>query len=384
MAVCLDSYPAVHGFSDEAKRLRGEPRVEFREPEAHCIEIGLINNMPSTALEATERQFRAQLDAAAAGITVRLRFYALPDVPRTALGQRRVSGVYSDLTDLWERRLDGLIVTGAEPRAPNLKDEPYWGSLTRLLDWAENHTHSTIWSCLAAHAAVLHIDGIGRRRLPEKRCGVFDCARVSDHSLTAILPPHPRIPHSRWNDIPEDTLRTCGYSVVTRSEAGVDIFVKHRRSLLVFFQGHPEYEADTLLREYRRDIRRFLRRETDSYPSMPLGYFDEDTVHAMTALRKRALSDRHEGLLTDFPTALVLNKVRNTWRSTAVCLYRAWLLYLCAQKDQQLKARRGQREYKRVSAMTFGSSQQARGQASEKDSDPAGKVNGLSVRNCVT
>ena len=158
-----------------AVSLPRHPSVEFRESDASFLDIGLINNMPDSALEATERQFRALLDAAAGGISVRLTLYALPDVPRADVGRRHVNRFYSDIADLWDNRLDGLIVTGAEPRAPNLVDEPYWGSLTRVLEWAEHHTHSTVWSCLAAHAAVLHMDGIGRRPLENKR---FGCLRV--------------------------------------------------------------------------------------------------------------------------------------------------------------------------------------------------------------
>jgi homoserine O-succinyltransferase/O-acetyltransferase len=314
----------------------------FRESDANCIEIGLVNNMPSAALESTERQFRARLRAAADGIAVRLTLYALPDVPRTEAGQRHVSSYYSDIDDLWNNPVDGLIVTGTEPRAQNLKDEPYWGSLAKLLEWAERHTHSAIWSCLAAHGAVLHVDGIVRRRLPDKCLGVFESARVSDHPLTARVPARSHMPHSRWNEIPEDALRTCGYQVLARSQhAGADVFVKQGRSLFVFFQGHPEYEADTLLFEYRRDIGRFLRRESDRYPSMPQGYFDQETVDLLAAMRERALADRREELLADFPTALAASRARNTWREAAVRLYRNWLLYLCAQKERRLRARQG-------------------------------------------
>ena len=66
---------------------------------------------------------------------------------------------------MWDTRLDGLIVTGTEPKSKNLDDEPYWAALPQVIDWAREHTHSTIWSCLAAHAAVLHTDGIERRPL---------------------------------------------------------------------------------------------------------------------------------------------------------------------------------------------------------------------------
>jgi homoserine O-succinyltransferase/O-acetyltransferase len=295
--------------------------------------------MPDAALDATERQFRALLTAAADRLAVRLTLYTLPEVPRSAFGRERVSS-YSSLDDLWDRHHDALIVTGTEPQAADLKDEPFWGSLTRVLEWAERHTHSTILSCLAAHAGILHIDGIARRPLGDKRFGVFECMRVSDHPLTAAAPGRLQMPHSRWNEIPEEALLAGGYRVLTRSEgAGVDAFVKQRKSLFVFFQGHPEYEATSLLLEYRRDIGRFLKGERETYPPMPLGYFDEETAHILTTLRKRALSDRREELLAEFPLAMAAGKVTNSWRLTAEGLYRNWLSYISAAKRQRMRAR---------------------------------------------
>src|SRR5467141_2859987 len=318
MAVRLERDPSGHGLLPGADCLSRTSPVEFRDSDANCLEIGLVNNMPDAALEATERQFRALLDAAADGIEVRLTLYGLPDVPRTEWGRHHVSSFYSGIGDLWSRHHDGLIVTGTEPRAADLRDEPYWESLTNVLEWAESHTYSTILSCLAAHAGILHIDGIARRPLGDKRFGVFECVRVSDHPLTAAAPSRLQMPQSRWNEIPEEALLACGYRVLTRSEdAGVDSFVKQRKSLFVFFQGHPEYEAVTLLLEYRRDIGRFLRRETDTYPPTPHGYFDLETVRALTSLQERALSDRREALLAEFPLETAAAKVTNTWRSAA-------------------------------------------------------------------
>ena len=309
-------------------------RRRFRESDPRELDIGLINNMPDAALDATERQFRTLLDAAAGSRAVGLTLYTLPEVPRTEFGRRQVSR-YASLDELWDRHHDGLIVTGTEPLSADLKGEPFWGSLTRVLDWAEDHTRSTVLSCLAAHAGMLYFDGIVRRPLGDKRFGVFECARVADHPLTARAPACLQMPHSRWNEIPEAALLACGYRVLTRSkDAGVDACVKQRRSLFVFLQGHPEYDATTLLLEFRRDVRRFLRRERETYPTMPHGYFDRETVEALTALRERALVDRREALLAGFPTAMAAGKVTNTWRPTAENLYRNWLAYLREQKAQ--------------------------------------------------
>jgi homoserine O-succinyltransferase len=136
----------------------------------------------------------------------------------------------------------------------------------------------------------------------------------------------------------EDALVACGYRVLTRSEdAGIDAFVKQTNSLFVFFQGHPEYETDTLLREYRRDVRRFLILERETYPPMPQGYFSEQTVDRLIAMRERASSNRREELLAGFPDAREAGNVTNTWHPAAAGIYRNWLLYMRAQKEQRLR-----------------------------------------------
>ena len=348
MPICWNRDSQSQGLLRRAKVLCRKSPVEFRGSAANCIDIGLINNMPDAALTATERQFITLLDSASDGVVVRLSLYALPEVTRSDSGQRHISAFYSSIEDLWDRHLDGLIVTGTEPRASNLMNEPYWGSLTKVIDWAGHNTHSAVWSCLAAHAAVLHLDGIERRRLNDKRFGVFECTRVSDHRLMAGAPSILRMPHSRWNDLPERELEDCGYRVLTRpNDGGVDAFVKQQRSLFVFFQGHPEYETDTLLLEYRRDVGRYLRRERDTYPVMPGGYFDGDSIDALTAMRERSESFRSEELIGDFPTALAAKGLTNTWRPAATSVYGNWLRYLCTQKEWMLQERRGRKETKR-------------------------------------
>lgn len=322
----------------------GDLRYEFFNSTRHIetgsvpsIHIGLINNMPDGALLATERQFASLLESASDGLAVRLSFYALPDVPRGEAGRHHVIQHYQSIEHLWNSDLHGLIVTGTEPRSANLKEEPYWNSLIKVIDWAELHTSSTIWSCLAAHAAILHMDGISRRRLPEKRCGVFECVRDSGHHLTIDTPAKIRMPHSRWNEVPEHELKAYGYRVLTRSkQAGADMFVKKQKSLFVFFQGHPEYEANTLFLEYRRDVGRYLRGDVNNYPSMPWGYFDHPTTAQLTAVRERALSNRREDLLVDFPSIQAESTLKRTWGTAALSIYRNWLLYLSAEKERNI------------------------------------------------
>lgn len=312
---------------------RSKHKAHGRVRNTPCVHIGLVNNMPDPALQSTERQFVSLLDSASNGIAVRVSFYSLPGIPRAESARRYISRFYSSTRSLSNAKLDGLIVTGTEPRASNLREEPYWGALASLVDWAQHHTSSTVWSCLAAHAAVLHLDGIDRYRLNSKRFGVFDCAIESEHSLTAGAPAQPRIPHSRWNDLPGQRLADCGYRILTRTADGsLDTFIRERNSLFVFFQGHPEYEANTLLLEYRRDIGRYLRGERDTYPALPHGYFDTHTAISLSALRERAIRNRREDLLEDFP---VLTTLTNRWRPAAIALYRNWLSYLSEEQSRR-------------------------------------------------
>jgi homoserine O-succinyltransferase len=313
---------------------RGPSASSIVPARERFLELGLVNNMPDAALESTERQFLELLRAAAGDIPVRLRLYAIPDVPRTEAGRQRLRG-YCGIDELWSSRLDGLIVTGTEPRAPALPDEPYWRALTDVLQWAQANTASTVWSCLAAHAAVLHLDGINRHLLAEKRFGIFECARASDHPLMAGVPARIRIAHSRCNELRENELTSRGYTVLTHSgEAGVDAFVKQGKSLFVFFQGHPEYDECALLREYRRDVGRFLRRERETYPNMPQGYFDAAAAEVLVGFRNAALADRHEGLLDSFPLGFIEGRLDPADRASVVRLYRNWLSYLYEQKTR--------------------------------------------------
>ncbi len=316
---------------DEAGGVEHQDRVE---PEGSGpIVIGFVNNMPDAALRTTERQFRDLLLSGPFGDRVSIRWFFMPDVPRADIIQPYLRQHYECIDNLWAADVDGLIVTGAEPRTPSLKEEPYWNTLARLIDWAEDNTVSTIWSCLAAHAAVLHIDGINRLSLNEKLSGVFDCQKVADHPLVSGMPGTWRIPHSRYNGLPAKSLEEVGYQILSISEdAGADLFIKQRSSLFIFAQGHPEYDPDALFREYRRDITRFLSGDRADFPSAPRFYFDHETATALEAFRRRALGKRTMDMLVELPVGIAEVMLTHPWREPARGLYANWVGYLAAQK----------------------------------------------------
>jgi len=293
--------------------------------------VGLVNNMPDAALEATERQFRSLILAASGELSIYLRIFSIPEPRRSEVGREYVRQRCLTIDALWTDRLDGLIVTGTEPRAQHFPDEPYWPSMIRLIEWAGANTISTVWSCLAAHAAVYHLDGIERKPFDRKLFGVFECAKSGEHPIVRGAPSSWWVPHSRHNGLAEEELLAGGYSVLSRSpEVGSDIFVKQGASLAVFVQGHPEYEPDTLLREYRRDVRRFVAGERETYPEIPQGYFDRETAARFAELRDRIMRKPHDQTPVIFPSTE--GHLSFNWRQSAVRLYTNWLSYLFAQK----------------------------------------------------
>jgi homoserine O-succinyltransferase len=301
----------------------GKLGASKRLSENRVIDIGLVNNMPDPALVATERQFSGLLKDAGDD-SVRIHLYHLPGVPRGEEARALLRERYRPVDDLYTAPVDALIVTGNEPRAPRLDDEPYWPALAYLIEWAKTHTISAVWSCLAAHAAVLHLDNIVRQRLPAKRSGAY-VSQVESDAL-GDLPPELLVCHSRLNELKVDELEGKGYQIVSQSPGGhVDTFIKDYGSRFVFFQGHPEYGVDSLMREYRRDVGRYLEGQSESYPGIPENYFDDQTVERMWEFRRHAESARNAAMMAEYPEARMRSGLEERMRSTANAIYRNWL-----------------------------------------------------------
>lgn len=295
---------------------------ELRPP----VRVGIVNNMPDAAMINSERQLESLLAAAAGDVPVVVRYYSLPEVARDEEAAAYCEGAYHEVRELFQSPADALIVTGAEPRASELQGEPFWTALAEMLEWADRHLSSTICSCLAAHAALLRFSGVRRRRLPTKRCGVFEHAARTTHPLTRGLPAQTLVPHSRWNDVLASDLSEKGYtSLIHSREVGAHLLVKQGASLRVLMQGHPEYETLTLLREYRRDVGRYLNRASDEYPELPEGYLDQCSMEKLRSYRRGVERRRPVSALTDFPFEFVATRTVNTWRKAGMRVMANWL-----------------------------------------------------------
>jgi homoserine O-succinyltransferase len=198
---------------------------------------------------------------------------------------------------------DVLIVTGAEPRTADLRDDPTYAIVERIL---AGRPVPVVFSCLSAHAALHQLYSTDRRKLPVKRSGLFR-HRVVPGALTAGLSATVTLPHSRWH-----TIDPIGVTplLVTDDDWAVAVSGNH-----LFLQAHPEYAGDTLFREYRRDVRRYLERASGTYPSIPVG-LPTETVEALEEFAARRRSMRH------FPE---LPKLSGGWLPDAALLISNWV-----------------------------------------------------------
>ena len=312
-------------------RDRRESRGSIGE-RGRRLRIGLVNNMPDSALHATERQFAQLIEQASGDFDVRLTLVSLDSLPRDREVRAAISQTYRDARQLRFASPDAIVMTGAEPRAENLPDEPFWDELTALMDWSRGGVVSALYSCLAAHAAAYHRDGIVRRRLVQKLSGVYESEVVLAHEMTRGLT-RTIAPHSRHNALAECDLDAKGYLTLTRSpEAGAEMFVREREILEVFWQGHPEYDRDTLAREYRRDMLRFLKGERPRAPKTPAHYFDVEALKRIQA----ALAGADSSALETVAAALnpeALSPATAFWREAATQLMRNWLGAIARRKS---------------------------------------------------
>ena len=134
-------------------------------------------------------------------------------------------------------------------------------------------------------------------------------------------------PHSRYNDISCEQLEQAGLTVLADSyEAGAHLAVSPDQIRIVYFQGHPEYDANSLLKEYKREVFRFLANERADAPRFPENYFPDAAGDIATSYIDEALAERTKGIDSPtFPEAELQALVDNTWGDTGKAIINNWL-----------------------------------------------------------
>ncbi|MFQ5434130.1 MAG: homoserine O-succinyltransferase [Anaerolineae bacterium] len=319
----LPTFAHLRRQGEEVLTLERALRQDIRE-----LHIGLLNMMPDAALAATERQFMRLVGNSNPIAQFYVHPFTVPGLPRSRETEAYIETFYASFEQLRHDGLDALIITGANVANPRLEQEPFWQPLTEIVAWAAENVTSILCSCLATHALLQHRHGIERQRLPQKRWGVYS-HRVTwrEHPLLRNINTRFDAPHSRYNEVTRAQLAEAGLPVLAESEAaGVHLAVSPDGFRMVYFQGHPEYDIHSLLKEYKRDLYQFLNDERESLPPYPQHYFSPTAAAIADAFVAQALAAKKRGRpLPPFPEETILPHLDNTWGDTGKAIVNNWL-----------------------------------------------------------
>jgi homoserine O-succinyltransferase len=305
------------------------------------LHIGLLNMMPDAAIEATERQFFRLVGEANPIAQFFIHPFTLDVLPRGEKAKAHIDAYYESFEQIKRDGLDALIITGANVTHPNLAQEDFWKPLTEVVDWAHQNVTSVLCSCLATHAVVQSHHGKPRTHMGDKLWGVFS-HRVKDTSHPLVNDVNTRfdVPHSRYNQISREQFDEAGLKVLVESDsAGVHLAVSGDGLRVVYFQGHPEYDTISLLKEYKREVNLFISGGRKDYPPFPENYFSQKTQAIFNEYRERVeLAIQQAKPVPAFPEHLVIDSLDNTWHDTAEAVIGNWigLVYQVTHQQRNL------------------------------------------------
>lgn len=289
-----DKLPATKQLRNENVFVMSETRAMHQD--IRPLKIAIVNLMPTKI--TTETQLLRLLSNSP--LHVEIDLIGMDSHTSKNTSAEHLDTFYKTFKDIKDQKYDGMIITGAPVENYDFKDVDYWDELVSIMEWSKTHVTSTFHICWAAQAGLYYHYGIPKYSLDKKLSGVYKhkvnrrtakLVRGFDNEFYA--------PHSRYTEVrAEDIKKVKELEILAESdEAGVYIvFTKGGRQ--IFVTGHSEYDADTLLNEYLRDVGRGIN------PDIPKNYFPDDNPDKKPVVR---------------------------WRSHANLLFSNWLNYFVYQ-----------------------------------------------------
>tara|TARA_R110002124_G_scaffold64985_2_gene177452 strand:- start:257781 stop:258842 length:1062 start_codon:yes stop_codon:yes gene_type:complete len=288
------------------------------------LHIGLLNMMPDAAMEITERQFFRLIGRSDRIVQFYMHPFTIDGIQRSESAQDYINRYYERFEDIKKIGLDALIVTGANVQTPELNDTDFYAPLREVLEWAFENVTSTLCSCLATHAVMQAAYNEKRQPLDKKLWGVYKHKVLDENQpLTRGINTAFFAPHSRNNKIDKAQFLKHDMRVLVESpEAGVHLASSKDGLRLICFQGHPEYDRITLLKEYKRELSRFINGEIMHSPNLPEHYILPEHGDEIKALIALAIDKKDINLFNEETIAPFID---NTWQDTARSIIQNWV-----------------------------------------------------------
>lgn len=270
--------PAAKILADENIFVMDDRRAMMQD--IRPLKIAIVNLMPTK--EVTETQLLRLLGNTPLQIEITLLTMASHESTNTS--REYMEAFYRNFDSVKDQKFDGLIITGAPVENLPFEEVDYWPELVQIMEWSKTHVFSTLHICWASQASLYHQFGIDKHKLDDKTFGVFDHRILNPlHKLVRGFDDTFRAPHSRHTTIyKEDIERIPELEILAESdEAGV-FLIASRDGRSIYVSGHAEYDADTLAREYNRDVAKGLKIE------VPKNYFPGNDPSKMPQVSWRA------------------------------------------------------------------------------------------------
>ncbi|MEM7304091.1 MAG: homoserine O-succinyltransferase [Pseudomonadota bacterium] len=305
--------------------------IDVRVPEdldSGCadLNIGFLNMMPDAAMAATERQF-LRLLGSSEKVNAYVHPFSIAGIERSLQAQEYIQQYYLHFDHLTAEKLDAMVITGANVMQPVLTNESFWTGLKDVLIWSRDHVKSTVCSCLATHAAVKVFYDINRKHLGDKCWGVFEHKLANQpNALTRDVQEQIKMCHSRFNDISLQDFTSQNIDcLIVSNTAGVQLAAEKDLSM-VYFQGHPEYDDISLLKEYKREIFLYLAGNRKEYPPVPENYFDNKSLSIADSYKTWLVDQQPKiELIEQFPEAELEQGIENPWQQSATAVFKNWI-----------------------------------------------------------
>lgn len=232
------------------------------------LRIAILNLMPTK--EVTETQLLRLLGNTSLQIEITLLTMASHVSANTS--REYLDAFYRTFDSVKDSKFDGLVITGAPVENLPFEKVDYWNEMTRIMDWSRTHVYSTLHICWASQAALYHRYGIDKHQLDDKMFGIFEHRVLNPrHKLVRGFDDTFNAPHSRHTTIhKEDIEKIPELEILAVSEDAGAFIVAGRDGRSIYVSGHAEYDADTLSREYNRDVGRGLK------IGVPRNYYPDD------------------------------------------------------------------------------------------------------------
>lgn len=261
-----DALPAANILTAEKVFVMTETRAIHQD--IRPLKVLILNLMPKKI--ETETQYLRKLSNSPLQVIVdllRIDDHVSKNTPKAHLDT-----FYQSFDQVKDNYYDGMIITGAPLGKVQFEDVKYWDTLVEIMKWSYEHITCTMFSCWAVQAALNVFYDLPKQTRITKLSGVYKhrIASTPDPLIRGFddvfLAPHSRYANFENKFIEENT----DLEILADSEiAGVYLAVSPDRRQ-IYVTGHPEYDANTLDNEYRRDLNAGLN------PNIPCNYYPKD------------------------------------------------------------------------------------------------------------